>query len=73
MLKAITLIDLPPDDDEKDDEDIEEDEFQPVQVPEISYKTLKTEHHTCFAHSSLLLTALSKLNTSTVYWGKFQS
>ena len=50
MLKVITLLELPPDDDEKDDEDIEDDEFQPVQVPEISYKTLKTEHHTCFAH-----------------------
>ena len=55
MLKAITLLDLPPDDDEKDDEDIEEDEFQPVQVPEISYKTLKTEHHTCFAHTVQLI------------------
>ena len=44
-----------PDDDEKDDEDIEEDEFQPVQVPEISYQTLKTEHHTCFAHTVQLI------------------
>ena len=55
MLKAITLRDFPPDDDEKDDEDIEEDEFQPVQVPEISYKTSKTEHHTCFAHTLQLI------------------
>ena len=51
MLKAITLLDLQPDNDENDDEDIKDDEFQPVQVPEISYKTLKTEHHACFAHT----------------------
>ena len=55
MLKAITLLDLPPDNDEKDDEDIEEDEFQPVQVPEISYKTLKTKHHRYFAYNVQLI------------------
>ena len=73
MLKAITLLDLPPDMMKKMMRTSKKMNFSQF----LRFHTRHWRQNTIRAlptqYSSLLLMALSKLNTSTVYWGKFQS